>query len=328
MARFTIVLHDEKGVGVTDQGVGAVSTARLGAWLLKANPAIYPIADWIRDRPDESVTAWSVQRNYRSAMMEAGQPVYLWVSGDGRDIEPGVWGSGVVTGPCEVGSADGRWLDRNAASRADYFARVEIDFLASPVSRATLKSDPRFADLEVLKVPAGSNPSFLTSDQANALRELAQVADRGTCPRCRNGEILHIVFGMLLPGSLDGEPPWVTEGGCVIMGLPTNRHCPACGLDWLATSGGRPQVRTLHELRTLLGSDSTADLEDLLSDHCDVDVHLEDLPDDHDEDGALSLRIGTRGVTLGFPFAIGELMVTLDELLVEVLEEWDDELRE
>jgi hypothetical protein len=84
----------------------------------------------------------------------------------------------------------------------------------------------------------------------------------------------------------------------------------------------------LHELRTLLGSDSTADLEDLLSDYCDVDVHLEHLPDDHDEDGALSLRIGTRGVTLGFPFAIGELMVTVDELLFEVLEEWDDERRE
>ncbi|QSR30815.1 hypothetical protein CFI00_09990 [Nocardioides sp. S5] len=327
MACFTIVLTDGKGVTVTDQTVGLVSAASLGAWLLKANPTIYPIAEWIQDRPDEPVTSWSVQRNYRSAMMEAGQPVYLWISGDGRDIEPGVWGYGVVTGPCEVGTADSRWLDRDAASGAGYYAMTEINFLASPVSRSALNSDPRFADLEVLKVPAGSNPSFLTIDQARALRELAQAADRGTCPRCRNGEILHVVFGMLPPGSLDGEPPWVTEGGCVIMGLPTNRHCPACGLDWLATSGGRPQARTLHELRTLLGCDSTAGLEDLLWDHCDVDVHVEDVPDDHDEVGALSLRIGTRGVTLEFPFSVTEFIVTVDELLAEVLDDWDEELR-
>ncbi len=311
---------------MTDQPIGAVTQATLGAWLLKANPAIYPIADWIRDRPDHPITGWSVRRNYRSSMMEAGQPVYLWVSGDGHDIEPGVWGFGRVTGPCETGTPDRRWLDQDEASRADYFAHVEINFLASPVARSALKSDARFAQLEVLKVPAGSNPSFLTIDQAKAMRELARAADRGTCPRCQSSEILHVSFGMLQPGALDDEPSWVVGGGCVISDLPTNRHCPDCGLDWLVSRAGQVRVRNLHELRTLLGQDSNTDLEDLLSDHCDLDVYLEDVPADHDEDGVLGLRIRTRGTGLEFPFPLPELILTVDELLADMLAEWEEEL--
>lgn len=311
---------------MADTHQGAVTPATLGAWLLKANPMTYPVAGWIKERPDEPITGWSVQQNYRSAMMEAGQRVYLWVSGNGSDIEPGVWGYGHITGPCDTGTPDRRWLDADAASRATYFANVEIEFLASPVTRSTLKSDPRFAELEVLKVPAGSNPSFLTVDQAKAMRELAQAADRGTCPRCHNKEILHVVFGMLLPGMLEDVPPWVTEGGCVIVGLQTNRHCPACGLDWLAIGVGRAQVRTLHELRTLLGCETNSDLEDWFWNRCDVDVHLEELPHDHDENGELRLRISTRGVGLEFPLPLTELIDTVDELLEDVLEEWEDEV--
>lgn len=304
---------------------GAITPATLGAWLIKANPTTYPIAEWIRERPDEQITAWSVRQNYRSAMMDAGQPIYLWVSGSGRDIEPGVWGYGQITGPCEAGAADGQWLNRHAAARATHFAMVEINFLASPVKRSVLMSNPQLTDLEVLRMPAGSNPSFLTRDQAATIRDLAQAADRGTCPRCHDEEILHVVFGLLQPGSLIDSPPWVTEGGCAIYGHPTNRHCPACGLDWLATGGGRAQVRTLHELRNLLGIATNEELEDWLWDYCDVDVYLEDVPDDHDQSGLLSLRISTRGTGLQFPFPLLELISTVDELLEDVLQEWEEE---
>lgn len=308
---------------MTDTRGGAVTPATLGAWLIKASPTTYPIAGWIREQPDEPITAWSVQQNYRSAMMDAGQPIYLWVSGNGRDIEPGVWGYGQTSGPCEVGAADGQWLAPEAAARATYFAMVEIDFLASPVKRSVLRSDPRFADLEVLRMPAGSNPSFLTNDQAAAMRGLAQAADRGACPRCNNEEILHIVFGLLPPGALDDSPPWVTDGGCVIFGHPTNRHCPACELDWLVSRGGRVQVRTLNELRVLLGRETNADVEEWLSDHCDVDVYLEDVPEDHDDGAVLSVRIATSGVGLEFPFSLPELLSTVDELLDDVTQEWE-----
>lgn len=310
---------------MNDMRERAVTPETLGAWLLKANPLTYPIADWIRERPDRPITAWSVQQNYRSAMMQAGQLVYLWVSGNGRDIESGVWGHGRVTGQCDVGAPDREWLDKDAAARATYFAMVEIEFLASPVTRSTLSAAPEFEDLEVLRTPNGSNPSFLTHDQARAMREFAQIADRGRCPRCSNGEILHVVFGLLPRGALDDTPPWVTEGGCVISGLPTNRHCPACGLDWLVTGGGQTQARTLHELRELLGRTTNEDLEGWLSDHCDADVYLEDVPDDHDEYAVLSLRISTRGVGVQFPFSVNELISNVDDLFDSVLEEWEQE---
>ena len=194
-------------------------------------------------------------------MIEAGQPIYLWVSGSGHDIEPGVWGYGHTTGPCEPGISDKQWLDESAAAQATYFAAVEIDFLTSPVKRTDIKSDPRLGELEVLRVPAGSNPSFLTNDQAAAMLELTRAAHRGACPRCGSGQILHVVFGLPAPGAFDDSPPWVTDGGCVIYGHPTNRYCPACELDWLVARGGRVQVRKLHELRDLLGRATNADLE-------------------------------------------------------------------
>ena len=156
--------------------------------------------------------------------------------------------------------------------------------------------------------------------------ELVQAADRGTCPRCGSGQILHVAFGLPAAGAFDTSPPWVTDGGCVIYGHPTNRHCPACELDWLVSSGGRVQDRTLHELRNVMGRATSEDLADWLSDHCDVDVNLEDIPEDHDENAALTVRIGTSGVALEFPFSLPELVSTVDELLDDVLQEWEKDL--
>ena len=170
-------------------------------------------------------------------------------------------------------------------------------------------------------MPAGSNPSFLTpragrSDArartGSGPRDLSAVWFRSDPPRrfrfTRSGRVRH--------------KPAVGHR----RGLCDLRHCPACELDWLVSSGGRVQDRTLHELRNVMGRATSEDLADWLSDHCDVDVYLEDIPEDHDENAALTVRIGTSGVALEFPFSLPELVSTVDELLDDVLQEWEKDL--
>jgi hypothetical protein len=42
---------------------------------------------------------------------------------------------------------------------------VRLSLLATPVDRAELLADPGFRDAEVLRMPAGSNPSWLSRPQ-------------------------------------------------------------------------------------------------------------------------------------------------------------------
>lgn len=88
--------------------------------------------------------------------MTAGQPVLLWVSGR---HSPGVHAVGRVAGAVEE-DGDGPLLP------------VRLVRLDAPVPRAELLADARFRDAEVLRMPAGSNPSWVSSDQ------LAAVLDR------------------------------------------------------------------------------------------------------------------------------------------------------
>ncbi len=132
----------------------------LGAWLLKGNADHGGLE--ARFARDPAVREWCVQRSYRVALMAAGQPVVLWASGGrARAIPYGVWGVGQLTGPPEQ-SPDGRW-------------RVPLDLTVWPpdrrLPRERLRADSRLADLEVFRVPQGSNPSYLSKAQFTALRE-------------------------------------------------------------------------------------------------------------------------------------------------------------
>jgi hypothetical protein len=94
--------------------------------------------------------------------MAPGQPCLLWVSG--RE-QPGVHALGVLTsGAVE---ADGGPV-----------VGVRLARLAAPVDRAELLADPAARDAEVLRMPAGSNPSWLSADQYAALLELRRSAAR------------------------------------------------------------------------------------------------------------------------------------------------------
>src|SRR3954452_6211992 len=77
--------------------------------------------------------------------MAPGHPCLLWRSG--RD-SPGVHALGVLTGEPRDGEVPGR-----------------LTHLGEPVPRAELVADPVFGEAEVIRMPAGSNPSWLSAAQ-------------------------------------------------------------------------------------------------------------------------------------------------------------------
>lgn len=137
----------------------------LGAWLLKANGETSDVASRAARR--EHVETWCVRRSYRTALMAAGQPVLLWVSGS-RRVTPGIWAVGALTGGAVTDEGRRqhvpvtlRWLD--AAAR---------------VPRDAVRADPRLADVEVLRQPMAANPSFLTRPQWTALVTLLPILEQ------------------------------------------------------------------------------------------------------------------------------------------------------
>jgi hypothetical protein len=131
----------------------------LGAWLLKGNADHTDLAG--RFAGDPLVTRWCVQPSYRLQLMRAGQPALFWASGSRRRDAPyGIWGFGELTGPAVPDPGDGGWwlpLHLVIADEADR------------LPRQALRADPELADLEVLRQPQASNPSFVTVRQWAAI---------------------------------------------------------------------------------------------------------------------------------------------------------------
>jgi hypothetical protein len=110
--------------------------------------------------------------SYRLGLMRAGAPCLLWVSGRDR---PGVHALGELAGE-----------SREGASGPEVAVRLTL--LDRPVPRAELLADPVAAAAEVLRMPAGSNPSWLSAAQFAAVlarvRRSAGTARPGTMGAC------------------------------------------------------------------------------------------------------------------------------------------------
>jgi len=130
---------------------GSVPRLQLGnvaCWVLKSTRAPAAVAaHWAPGTALELDRC--VRRSYRLELMAAGQPCLLWVSGRHA---PGVHALGELTGgavEAEGGPVVG----------------VRLTRLAEPVDRAELLADPVAREAEVLRMPAGSNPSWLSPAQ-------------------------------------------------------------------------------------------------------------------------------------------------------------------
>ncbi|UOY02723.1 hypothetical protein [Blastococcus sp. PRF04-17] len=125
--------------------------------------AVLPAAIDDRWRPGEVRTlSRCVRRSYRLDLMASGQPCLLWVSGRDR---PGVHALGALAGIPE--EDDGPVVP------------VRLTLLGEPVPRAELLTDPRMSGAEILRMPAGSNPSWLSAGQFGAVLDRVEAARLG-----------------------------------------------------------------------------------------------------------------------------------------------------
>jgi hypothetical protein len=145
----------------------------LGAWLLKANPTVWDVGRFLKS-PDPCVRSWAVRPGSRAAMMQAGDRVLLWMSGDGRTgFDRGIWGLGWVTAPAEpwVDEKRGFWVDQQAREAVRARVQTDIPLLAEPVTATELRSHG-IDRLEVQRMPQGANPSWVSRDELARLDHL------------------------------------------------------------------------------------------------------------------------------------------------------------
>ena len=93
-----------------------------------------------------------LRRSYRLDLVRPGDRCVLWCSGT---VDPGVCAVGTIAG--EVGESEGGPI-----------VAVRLR-LVPAIPRADLLADPAFRGAEVLRMPAGSNPSWLTRGQFAAV---------------------------------------------------------------------------------------------------------------------------------------------------------------
>jgi hypothetical protein len=130
----------------------------VACWVLKSHrPPEDLLAGWRPGTAQE--LSRCVRPSYRLGLMAAGQPVLLWVSGR---QQPGVHAVGVLAGPVATDD-DGPVVP------------VRLTRLAEPIARGELLADPVARQAEVLRMPAGSNPSWLSGPQFDAV--LSRVPD-------------------------------------------------------------------------------------------------------------------------------------------------------
>jgi hypothetical protein len=124
----------------------------VGCWVLKtARPPAELSSGWGPGTTRELRRC--VRSSYRLHLMDPGQPCLLWLSGRDR---PGVHALGRLAAPPEPGP-DGPEVV------------VRLTLLREPVARGDLLTDPDAHDAEVLRMPAGSNPSWLSPRQYAAV---------------------------------------------------------------------------------------------------------------------------------------------------------------
>ncbi|MDF9716833.1 EVE domain-containing protein [Nocardioides sp. ChNu-153] len=149
-----------------------ITPATLGAWLVKTDPRANPdLVAAARGGVPLVVTRRCVSDNYRGRMMAPGDRVLLWVSGDGRLLTRGIWGLGNVTAAVRPRDGDGRPE-----------VGLDVPLLPDGVPAEEVRAAGA-GDLEVLRMPAGSNPSWVSREQLAVLVPLLPAWPAGSSDR-------------------------------------------------------------------------------------------------------------------------------------------------
>jgi hypothetical protein len=142
--------------------VARLTAADVACWVFKSSVPRAQLAPGWRPGTSRTMTR-CVRPSYRLGLMAAGQPCLLWLSGR---ADPGVHAVGSLTaGPQEGDGESARSASGTPSGTGSPVVPVRLTLLAEPLAREALLADPRARDAEVLRMPAGSNPSWLSPVQ-------------------------------------------------------------------------------------------------------------------------------------------------------------------
>jgi hypothetical protein len=139
----------------------AITEDTFGAWLVKCSPPTGSTLQEGMDAGTIDISRWCVVPGYRADMMRKGQRVVLWVSG-GDKAQRGIWATGRLTGEACVDEAH---------PAAGLSVPVDLRLLTDPLSADEIVA-AGMDHLEVQRMPAGSNPSWISRGQLEVLDAL------------------------------------------------------------------------------------------------------------------------------------------------------------
>ncbi len=145
----------------------------VGAWVLKASPAIWDIGAALDEQVD--LDWWRLAPSYRVALVRAGDPCAMWVTKGDPRVSSGFWAVGTVVGePFEdVGDPeDTLWRDEHARRQVRPRVPIQMEVLETPIERDAVLADPRLRRTEIVRVPRIGNPAAMTPEEWMALDDL------------------------------------------------------------------------------------------------------------------------------------------------------------
>jgi MoxR-like ATPase len=165
-------LRQELGRDVPEPGYGGNAAQAFGGWLFQANSDLYDLAAELQSKAPGDGDDWSVSRNREE--MRPGQNVLLWQSGK----RAGIYAVGELTGePFErpAGTASPDRAEQPALEWVVSFRYTNI--LAEPILKADLLRHPVLSNLQVIRMPRGTNFKVTPTEWAE-LELLIQTGQR------------------------------------------------------------------------------------------------------------------------------------------------------
>lgn len=145
-----------------------LTAAEVGCWVIKSQTPAAELGGGWHAGTSRTLTR-CLRRSYRVELMEPGDPCLLWVSGR---HQPGVQALGEL-------ASTARTPDEATSPGAQVEVDVVLRRLRRPVPRTALLADHVLAGAEVLRMPAGSNPSYLSTTLWAALQDFFDPGEIG-----------------------------------------------------------------------------------------------------------------------------------------------------
>ena len=146
------------------EAIKRLRASKRQTWLIQCNPSKFDLFDAVDH--EGLPTNWSVSRHLDR--IQPGDRVVFWISGS----QSGVYAIGEITSaPYENTVNDQYAIDPNPSWTNYVDFDLYLDLFDRPVLRADLKTDPRFVEQSIIRIPAASNPHELDEEALEAILE-------------------------------------------------------------------------------------------------------------------------------------------------------------